>query len=212
MLVALIVAVAVTGTLLTGGAPLSPLAPSRSRAVAVYLPLLVVQWSLVVYVARVGRGRCVLLSLLGRGWRAPGRAAVDMALAVAGWVMIETLAVAWARAFGIHRAATLASLLPQTGLERAAWVAVAASAGFCEEVVYRGYLQLQLTALTGSAFAGIVLQAALFGLAHADQGLPAVPRVALFGLVLGALARARKSLWPGIVCHVGIDVAGGLLQ
>jgi membrane protease YdiL (CAAX protease family) len=135
-----------------------------------------------------------------------------MALALAGWVMIETLALAWARAFGIHRAATLASLLPQTGLERAAWVAVAASAGFCEEVVYRGYLRLQLTALTGSAFAGIVLQAALFGLAHADQGLPAVPRVALFGVVLGALARARKSLWPGIVCHAGIDVAGGLLQ
>jgi membrane protease YdiL (CAAX protease family) len=150
--------------------------------------------------------------MLGRGWRPPGRAAGDVAFAVAGWVAIEVVTLAWARAFGIHRIATIASLLPETGLERAAWVAVAASAGFCEELVYRGYLQIQLTSFTGSAIAGVVLQAALFGVAHADQGLPAVPRVALCGLVLGALARARKSLWPGILCHAGIDVASGLLQ
>lgn len=103
-------------------------------------------------------------------------------------------------------------LLPETGLERVVWLAVAASAGFCEEVVYRGYLQLQLTTFTGSALAGIVLQAALFGVAHADQGLQAVPRAALCGLMLGALARARKSQWPGILCHAGVDLASGFLQ
>jgi membrane protease YdiL (CAAX protease family) len=211
-LVLLIVAVAVTGTLLTRAAPAAPLVPSSSRALGVYVPVLIVQWSLVVYVARLGRSRCVLLSLLGRGWRLPGRAAGDVALALAAWVTIETLTIAWARAFGIQRSAAIVSLLPETGLERAAWVAVAASAGFCEEVVYRGYLQVQLTRFTGSAFAGLVLQAALFGVAHADQGLQAVPRVALCGLVLGALARARKSLWPGILCHVGVDLASGLLQ
>jgi membrane protease YdiL (CAAX protease family) len=212
MLVALIVAVAVTGTLLTRGAPAAQVVPSRPRALGVYLPIVVVQWSLVAYVARVGRGRNVLSSLLGRGWRSPCRAAGDVALALAGWVAIEALTIAWARAVGVHRSATTLSLLPETGLERVAWVAVAATAGFCEEVVYRGYLQLQLTTFTGSALAGILLQAVLFGVAHADQGLQTVPRVALCGLLLGALARARKSLWPGVLCHAGIDVASGLFQ
>jgi membrane protease YdiL (CAAX protease family) len=90
-------------------------------------------------------------------------------------------------------------------------VAVAASVGFCEEVVYRGYLQTQLTVFTRSAHGGVLLQAALFGLAHADQGWRAVPCVAVSGVLLGVLARARKSLWPGILCHTGLDIASGLL-
>ncbi|HEY0463966.1 MAG TPA: CPBP family intramembrane glutamic endopeptidase, partial [Polyangiaceae bacterium] len=59
---------------------------------------------------------------------------------------------------------------------------------------------------------GLVLQALLFGLAHLEQGAGAASRIGAYGLVLGLLARRRASLVPGIVCHIGIDLASGLLS
>jgi membrane protease YdiL (CAAX protease family) len=103
------------------------------------------------------------------------------------------------------------AILPHTGAERIAWVVVAASVGFCEEVVYRGYLQTQLAGWTGNVAAAIVAQAALFGLAHGEQGAAVAARFALYGVGFGVLARWRGSLAPGIVCHIGVDLAGGLL-
>jgi hypothetical protein len=37
-------------------------------------------------------------------------------------------------------------------------------------------------------------------------------RIALYGVGFGALARWRRSLAPGIVCHVWTDLASGLLR
>jgi hypothetical protein len=47
---------------------------------------------------------------------------------------------------------------------------VAITAGICEEIVYRGYLQRQLSAFTGSLPIAVCLQAAIFGAAHLYQG------------------------------------------
>ena len=52
----------------------------------------------------------------------------------------------------------------------------------------------------------------MFGLAHGEQGASAAARAALYGAGLGALARWRRSLAPGIVCHVWTDLASGLLR
>jgi hypothetical protein len=88
-------------------------------------------------------------------------------------------------------------------------VLLAVSVGFCEEVVFRGYLQTQLTAFTGSRGLGIVLQAALFGIAHAEQGGASALRITGYGIILGGLAQLRRSLLPGIVSHVAIDLVSG---
>jgi membrane protease YdiL (CAAX protease family) len=219
-LVALILAVATTGTLLAHrGVQASPATsppaalPSR-QLLGVYLPMLVVQWSLVGYVAVVGRPRNALPSLLGARtrWTSSARAAGDVALAIGCALAIEGIAFVYAKAFGGADAAAVSAMVPRDLQGRLAWIVVAASAGFCEEVVYRGYLQTQLGSFTGRPALGIVIQAALFGAAHADQGLAAVPRVALCGLVLGAVARWRGSLWPGILGHAGLDISGVLLR
>jgi len=39
-----------------------------------------------------------------------------------------------------------------------------------------------------------------------------VLRCFAYGLGFGVLARARQSLLPGMVAHVGLDVAAGLLH
>jgi membrane protease YdiL (CAAX protease family) len=93
----------------------------------------------------------------------------------------------------------------------ALWIALSASAGFCEEAVFRGYFQRQFSALTRSRWAGLVLQALLFGISHGYQGIGAMARIALFGLLYGGLALWRKSLRPGMVAHAWSDVYSGWL-
>jgi membrane protease YdiL (CAAX protease family) len=205
LLVLLVLTVATVGTALVHGGWTAPLAAEQGADR--YVPLLLMQWSLFIYVCRVGRARSVLLELLGVAWAGIDRALADAALAIAGWILVE-ISYAWAVHLGMPRATP--SILPRTGADRIAWVVVAASIGFCEEVVYRGYLQTQLTALAGPTL-GIALQALLFGVAHADQGQATAVRIALDGAAFGVVAGWRRSLVPGIVCHIGIDLAAGFL-
>lgn len=212
LLIALFVAVAALGALLQHrGAPVAAPPSGAGRAVGVYLPMLVVQWSLALYVCRVGRAKNALSALLGARWNSARRALTDLALAALGWALIRATELAWGALFDAHTAASVTAMLPHTAPERLMWALVALSVGFCEELIFRGYLLTQLEAFTGSAALGVALQAALFGLAHGEQGVASAARIALYGLGLGALARARRSLLPGIVCHVSTDLVSGLL-
>ena len=216
-LVSLLLAVALTGTLLqrygaSAGALRAPVVSSAARILSQYLPVLLVNAGLLVYCCWLFRAPHTLPALLGERWHPARRAAVDLALAVVSAVVICTLEHYLARplALGMGRNAAIASLLPSTGAERLTWALVALCVGFCEEVVYRGYLQTQLAAFSGSVAWGVALQAVLFGLAHLEQGLAAALRIGFYGLLLGLLAHFRRSLLPGIVCHVGLDLLSGL--
>jgi membrane protease YdiL (CAAX protease family) len=205
-LIGLILAVAVTGTVLTRlGAPVR--APSDARVAATYVPMLVVNGALLFYVGRFGRSRNVLQALLGRGWNSVSRACTDVALALAAWLSIEGVEAARS----VWRNGAPPDILPHTVAERTMWVVVAAVVGFSEEVVYRGYLQVQLTAFTRRVGVAVVLQGALFGVAHCEQGPGIALRFGVYGVLLGGLARWRRSLWPGILCHVALDILGGLV-
>ncbi len=171
--------------------------------------MVVVPWLLTFYVAWVGRDRHThrsLASLLGRRWSGAGGAAVDLALALAVAVTIVGCERVLSP-FVDQRSAALVAILPRSLLERLAWVLVALSVGFGEEVVYRGYLQTQLGALTRRGWLGVLLQALLFGVAHLDQGPTSAARIALYGLLLGGLVRLRGSVLPAIAAHIAIDAA-----
>lgn len=210
-LVGLMLAVALSGTLLQRhGSAQGVAAPAAgSRILSQYLPILSVNWALVLYVSRLFRTRNALPDLLGRRWRSWSRAAVDLTLALAACLVIQLLQVLYARHFGTGRSAAVSALLPSTEAERLIWVLVAVSVGFCEEVVFRGYLQTQLAACTGSTSAGVALQAALFGIAHAEQGWAMALCIASYGVIFGVLARLRRSLLPGIASHIAIDLLSG---
>jgi membrane protease YdiL (CAAX protease family) len=209
-------AVAITGTLLQPAGPPeawpgpSP-ASATSRIFARYCPLLLVNGLLVLYVARLFRPRNVLPQLIGRGLRGGAQVLVDLLYASLAFGLILAVQALTQPLFAGQNAA-LSALLPSTEAERLTWLLVASAVGFCEEVVYRGYLQTQLSAFTRSVPLGLLLQALLFALAHLEQGAGAALRIGIYGLVLGALARHRGSLLPGIACHIGIDLASGLLR
>lgn len=113
-------------------------------------------------------------------------------------------------------------LLPHTAAERRLFWAVSATAGICEETLYRGFLTWYIAGWTGTwnapwagpstgVWTAIVLSSLIFGLGHFYLGVKQVPRTALVGLVLASLAYLSGSLWPSIVLHVAIDWNSGEL-
>jgi membrane protease YdiL (CAAX protease family) len=103
-----------------------------------------------------------------------------------------------------------ASFLPHTALELAVYILLSLCAGFCEELVFRGYLLRQFAARTNSVLLGIGLQGLVFGLAHGYQGrIMAV--IVIYGWLFGAFVTWRRSLLPAMLAHGLQDTAGGLM-
>lgn len=89
-------------------------------------------------------------------------------------------------------------------------------AAFIEEMFFRGYFLNRLTNLAGRERFGIaialIVNALVFGAAHAYQGITGVLDTFLAGLVLGLLYMlARRNLWLPILTHGIIDTIGFLL-
>lgn len=197
-LILLIVGVAVVGTVWMSDA--NP--PTRTQPTArwpLYASMLVVPCMLTFYVARLGRTRGALGSLVGRRPRA-----LDVAIAGACALVVRLAEALFSRP-DPTRTAALAEVLPRTTAERIAWLVVATVVGFGEEVVYRGYLRQQLFAFSRSRALAIVGQAVLFGIAHLNQGPASACRVAMYGALFGVVVTWRGSLWPALLAHVAID-------
>ena len=81
--------------------------------------------------------------------------------------------------------------------------------GFYEEFIFRGFLQSRLSNVTRNLPAAVVVTALVFGgLHYPTQGWLGAAQTASLGLVLGALVAWRRSLWPAVTCHAGIDTIG----
>jgi membrane protease YdiL (CAAX protease family) len=190
--------------------PEEGLPPGMSRAL-LYVPTLAFQWVMFAFVWwGLRRGGVSVRGLLANRWQGFGGFARTVLLALAAWAVIFLVvaqAVDW---LGLHdpdRArAVAAMLLPREPLEYGVWMLLAATAGFVEEVVFRGYLQRQFTAWTGNHPAGIVLSALVFGAGHLYQGLASAGTIAVIGLCFGALAYATRSLMPGVYAHAWADI------
>lgn len=209
-LVGLLLAVAVTGSLLEPAALQSQ--TGHSLLVRAYLPLVMVNLMLCMYASGVGLQRNILAELLGRRWAARGRLLMDLVTATALAAAVIAAESGLQRLLGLPESLAAHGILPSSIGEKLAWAPVAAFVAFSEELVYRGYLQRQLAVLSGCLPFGVLAQAALFGIAHAEQGPEAVARFACYACAFGGLAAWRGSLLPGALAHVMVDwlaAAGG---
>lgn len=87
------------------------------------------------------------------------------------------------------------------------------SAAIGEELIYRGFLLHQLSALFGggrvASLAAVAVGGAVFGLAHAGQGLVGVLLTGITGALFGALYFASgRNLWAMILAHALVDIWG----
>jgi len=213
VLVVVFLATALWGALAQRQAAHAGSLPLPASPAAVYTGLILMEWGMVFYIwkAALGGSTVALRDLIGGRWARRRDVATDVAigfLAWGAWTLVSRLWVSWS---GPGAAASVDSLLPHRLHEIALWIVLSMSAGFAEELVFRGYLQRQFHALTGSVPLALILQAALFGVSHGYQGLFACTRIFVFGLLFGGLALKRRSLRPGMVAHAWTDIASGLL-
>lgn len=85
------------------------------------------------------------------------------------------------------------------------------SAGFGEEVVYRGFFFERLGKLLGSSAALkgviVVITSLVFGLGHlANQGVPGFTQAVIVGLVFGSVYAWSGRLWLLIFAHAAFDL------
>jgi uncharacterized protein len=197
-------------------APAGQLA-GHSKAIHIYLVALFMDWALFYYCyAGVRKNGGTLSSLSGGRWTSFKDAAVDLAIAIPFWAVWEGVA------YGVHylldfirptvKAAAVDSLLPRSLLEIVLWILLCITAGFCEEVAFRGYLQKQFHALTGSIAIAILLQGIVFGITHGYQGWKNVIVITALGILYGTLAAWRRNLGVNIISHAWSDLWEGWLK
>ena len=91
-----------------------------------------------------------------------------------------------------------------------------AVAVFVEEMLFRGFLMMELRRLLGDSRIGLatnlLLSSTLFGLAHWYQGVSGVIGTGVIGLILGYLfIRQSFNLWLPILVHGFLNTAGLIL-
>jgi membrane protease YdiL (CAAX protease family) len=146
---------------------------------------------------------------MATGWRPILR---DLGLAIAFLIVANIILGILGQLIHATPGQSVRNFLPHTGLEVATFLLLALTAGICEEVIYRGYLQQQFTVWTRNVAAGIVIQSIVFGVSHAYQGLGMVLTISVYGCLFGLLAYWRRSLRPGMMAHFIQDGVGGLLM
>jgi membrane protease YdiL (CAAX protease family) len=176
--------------------------------VTLYLAIIAAEWILCLYIWIGSRraGAAPMRDLIGGHWRNMKSVLLDLAVAAGFWLVWSAIALGIGSLLAPSHAETAAFLNPKGPIEVALWVMMSLTAGFCEELVYRGYLQRQVLALTGSATLAIMAQAVIFGVGHWYQGGLKVIIIAVLGALFGLLAYWRKSLRPGMISHAWEDV------
>lgn len=101
-------------------------------------------------------------------------------------------------------------ILPQSPVELLPYLALAVTAGLCEEFLYRGFAMAVLARVGLPAWAVILLSSVLFGLAHLYQGRGGLVSTLAIGTVLGTGRMAYDSLVPAIFWHSAVDIVAGV--
>ena len=213
LLVALFLGLAIGGAFFQRQAHSAPgMLQQHPQLVPFYLSLIAMEWGLFVWVWRGGLRKTgtTVSELIGGRWASIRDVLVDCGLALGLWVIWTLVEMAWKRWLGPSHAASIQTFLPQRAVEIVLWIGVSISAGFCEELVFRGYFQKQFEVFTHSRWIALFLQAVLFGVSHGYQGIEACVKIACYGALFGLLAVWRGSLRPGMIAHAWSDILSGV--
>jgi uncharacterized protein len=101
-------------------------------------------------------------------------------------------------------------ILPQSPIEILPFLALAVTAGVCEEFLYRGFTMAALHRAGLPAWSVLLLSSALFGMAHLYQGRGGLVGTMILGILFAAARIRYDSLVPVIFWHVAVDVVAGI--
>lgn len=117
----------------------------------------------------------------------------------------------WRKAYGAAYRRAMSDIpgfLPNTTVERAAWIPMSLTAGICEEVLCRGFLIrfLHESDFGLPVFGALIVSSFIFGVAHLYQGTKAVLGTGITGAGLGLLFLVSNNLMVSIIVHILADL------
>lgn len=182
----------------------------------IYISSAATQWAIAATVLWRARVRGFSWNDLGLVGRSPG-ILVIVGLGFAGYLIaIQLFVIRRAlriRPGVVHQSRAMLvmrRLMPAERPEVPAFVLLAATAGICEEFLYRGFVYSHFEKLAGVG-AALVGSSVLFGIAHIYQGRQGAIGTLIIGLVLAASRLWTGSLLPGAIAHFLFDLSAGLL-
>jgi membrane protease YdiL (CAAX protease family) len=187
---------------------------TSAERLALYASTITFQWLAVAVTAWRAWARGLTLSELGLMIPIGGRI-VTVALAGAllfgtlHWLNLRRMSRVAPEARGLLQALA-ERIVPRSTVERVVYLALALTAGLCEEFLYRGFVMAALTRAGFPVWMVIALSAILFGLAHLYQGRGGLLSKLVFGVAFGVARIAYDSLAPVILWHATVDVVAGL--
>ncbi|HEV7281816.1 MAG TPA: CPBP family intramembrane glutamic endopeptidase [Pirellulaceae bacterium] len=95
---------------------------------------------------------------------------------------------------------------PATFAEKLAWIGVSITAGFCEELVYRGAAIRGLQGRGFRTWQAVAVASASFSLMHGPTGVILFPVFFAFALLFSGLFLRAKRLAPVVYLHALLDV------
>jgi membrane protease YdiL (CAAX protease family) len=124
-----------------------------SHRVALYCFMICFEWFLFAFVWFLGirpTGRKLSEAIGGR-WATAKDVWRDIGAALVFWLIVAAFLLLSSLALGQNPQMNkvVQVIMPRNPIEKVVWVLMSISAGFCEQFVFRGYLQKQFLALTG---------------------------------------------------------------
>jgi membrane protease YdiL (CAAX protease family) len=197
------------------GALRSYLPVSAMPHMVTYTSGIIVQYLLVgSTIAGLYHRRRFIRSVLGY-WSLQGVGrdfAIGILVYIGGLILLASMsfAIRFTPLHSTYKRQALQSMMPQSFSELALWILVGLTAGFCEEFVFRGYLQQQMANWFRSIPIGIGISALLFGCMHFYQGTGAALQITGLGVLYGIVAARRGNLRSVMVAHALQDVVVAL--
>ena len=216
-----LVLIAVLGLFSFAGAKSNHPVERHVGLVPQYISMMVIEWLAFAYVAwGIHKGGVLTMrEVIGGRWNKVEDFLLEIAIAAGFWILALLVLGGCAYLLGMTKGGAnieeakkiLGFLVPRTRLEIALWICVALTAGFCEEFIFRGYVQRQFAAVSGQALVGMVVSSIVFGLAHGYEGPKRMLLISVYGFLFSSLAQLRKSLRPGMMAHAWHDAFTGLV-
>jgi hypothetical protein len=186
---------------------------SHSQLNSLFLTLTLLNWALLRYCwVAVHRYGGNLETLSGGRLTSRKSLVMDLGIALPAWILTNVTVYGSVRLYFVWRFIVpngpnlQAFPSPQGLLEVLIRIVASISAGICEEMVFRGFLQRQLHALTGNIAVAVLCQGILFGFAHGYGGWNSVIECCVIGVLWGVLAAWRRNLRANIIVHAWQDV------
>ncbi len=184
--------------------------PIRAR-LWLYRSLVIELWAAAAVVVSLWlyqkRSWALLRLSAAHGWRL--WASLGLVLALTLWLATSTVRFArLRRRKRVRLRSQAAARAPHTESELAWWAAVSLSAGFSEELVFRGYLIWVFQPLLG-VWGAAALSLVVFAAAHAYHGAAGALAVGAVGALMTVVVLISGSLWPAVVMHLLIDLQQG---